>query len=220
MKNIICCTFALFFALAFIGCTQDITEPGEPAIETTSLSKSVRAEFVRLPYYARMGIMLADYAVVYFYVNDPGVVPEDFNLLRVFNPAGTATLNPEDWAVDGFNIRSNPDDAIPRKVHLYGKGAVPFWFIPADAMNDATADGELTILEMGTLSSVRGTAEHFVEELHPSGIPDGGHEHPSLHLEAHGNLDNGGKFKVTIGVNSQHGEVRTTGKIVLDAGNH
>ncbi len=164
--------------------------------------------------------MLEGYAVVYFYVNDPGVVPEDFNLLRMFNPAGTATLTTDDWAVDGFNIRSNPEDAIPRKVHLYGKGAVPFWFIPADAMNSATADGELTILEMDALPSVRGIAEHFVEELHPSGIPDGGHKHPALHLEAHGYLDNGGKFKITIGVNSQHGEVRTTGKVLLETANY
>jgi hypothetical protein len=103
---------------------------------------------------------------------------------------------------------------------LYGKGTVPFWFIPADAMNDATADGVLTILEMEDLPSVRGTAEHFLEELHPSGIPVGGHAHPSLHLEAHGYLNSGGKFKVTIGVNSQHGEVRTNGTIKLETATH
>jgi hypothetical protein len=69
--------------------------------------------------------------------------------------------------------------------------AVPFWFVPADAVLEAMEDGVLTIAELAALPGrITGTATRFNEELHPHPLPPalggGGHPNPKLVQSARG----------------------------------
>jgi hypothetical protein len=87
---------------------------------------------------------------VYFYVADPDVIPADFNLLTIFDPRA---LSVTDWAVEGFGVFDGP---TPRKTHLTGKGAVPFWFIAEAQLATARSDGFINMPEFGTSGSYQG----------------------------------------------------------------
>lgn len=141
------------------------------------------------PYYARIEptvphIPIVDgWAVIAFY-RDPGCIPPDFNLLRLFNPPAAFGCP---LTVAGFNLWSaDPFTRPPMVAWAHGTGAVPFWFVPAAAAIVAMEDGVLTIGELAGLDGrLEGSAAGFVEMLQPFG---GGAPTPKLVQQAQGAL--------------------------------
>jgi hypothetical protein len=139
------------------------------------------------------------WAAIYFY-RDPGCVPADFNLLTLFDFEAFGC----DLEVEGFDLwEVEPLSAPPKIFIAKGTGAVPVWFVPVDVINQAMADGELTIGELAGLEGLLvGTAAKFNETLHPFPLPPelggGGHPNPKIIMNAHGRLEDGRQFNLHI----------------------
>ena len=154
------------------------------------------------PYYARIEpspphvLHDGQWAAIVFY-RQPSCVPAGFNLLSFFHfgPAFGCDLT-----VHGASLwPGEPFAGAPKIVTSQGNGAVPIWFVPVTAINQATQDGELTIGELAALDGLMvGSAEHFNEVLHPSALPPelggGGHQNPKLIQDASGHLADGRAF--------------------------
>jgi hypothetical protein len=167
-----------------------------------------------VPAYARIEsghIYIADgWAVIVFY-RDPSCVRPDFNLLLFFDvPAAFGCpLTVEGFAV--YETEAYPMGA-PKVSHTKGTGAVPVWFVPAEVMLAAMADGELFIGELEALGGrLVGYATHFDEMLQPLPHPvfGGGHPNPKLIQTAHGALVDGRRFQYQL--TSVDGEVKSIG---------
>nr|NIR44451.1 hypothetical protein [Gemmatimonadota bacterium]NIR73651.1 hypothetical protein [Candidatus Kutchimonas denitrificans]NIR99610.1 hypothetical protein [Gemmatimonadota bacterium]NIT65230.1 hypothetical protein [Gemmatimonadota bacterium]NIV23763.1 hypothetical protein [Gemmatimonadota bacterium] len=183
--------------LAFAACERGATAPTDtpaapaaleapPPVQGANSTALVRttwpsAEDPGPPYYARIEpvpphVFIVDgWAVIQFY-RDPDCIPEGFNLLAFFDPPAAFGCP---LTVQGFNLWEGEVFAgAPRISQTQGTGAVPFWFIPADAVIDAMQDGELTIGELeGLTGRIVGHATHFHETLYPIG---GGHPSSKL----------------------------------------
>jgi hypothetical protein len=123
------------------------------------------------------------------FIRPPECVPLDFNLLETFDPAA---LNCP-LLVDGFTIWEDLSDPAPKSTQLDGLGEVPVWFVSWSEFQTATADGELTILELASLESLQiGSAEFYREQNHIFGV------HPVSHLTiaARGSLEDGRTFQL------------------------
>lgn len=154
------------------------------------------------PFYARIEpapphvIHDGQWAAIVFY-REPGCVPAGFNLLVFFDP-GPAFGCP--LTVHGASLwQGEPLVGAPKVVTTQGNGAVPVWFVPVGAFNQAAQDGDLKIGELAALDGlVVGYAEQFNEVLHPSPLPPelggGGHPNPKLIQDAHGRLEDGQTF--------------------------
>lgn len=105
------------------------------------------------------------WAAIPFY-RSPQCIPADFNLMDWFDP----DLDPADCPllVEGFAIW--PGDSIeglPRSTQLSGVDEVPVWFFEWSEVQDAMADGVLTIGELASLDSrIVGSASVYEEQLH------------------------------------------------------
>lgn len=172
------------------------------------------AESPGVPAYARIAsgeIYIADgWAVIAFY-RDPSCVRPDFNLLMFFDvPAAFGCpLTVEGFAL--YEPEAYPMGA-PKISHNKGTGAVPFWFVPAEAMLAAVADGELFIGELEALDGLLvGHATQFNEMLQPPPHPvfGGGHPNPKLIQTAHGTLVDGRRFQYHLTL--VDGEVKSIG---------
>jgi len=155
-----------------------------------------------VPAYARIelvdGVPLVHtdgtWAAITFY-RDPGGVPTDFNLLDFFD-APRAFGDP--LTVEGFEIwRIAPweegADQSPIQVVSHGLGAVPIWFVKFAELEEAIADGHLTIGELESLPSLRiGSAVYFKETLHPT--PGREAQQTKTQIAARGALEGGGSF--------------------------
>jgi hypothetical protein len=181
-----------------------IAEP-EPLLANGASQGLIRVTFPSeespgIPAYARIEsgqVYIADgWAVIAFY-RDPSCVRPDFNLLDFFDvPAAFGCpLTVEGFAL--YEPEAYPMGA-PRISHATGTGAVPFWFVPAEVMLNAVADGELFIGELEALDGLlMGHATQFNEVLQPLPHPvfGGGHPNPKLVLTAHGTLLDGRRFQ-------------------------
>src|SRR5262249_5590896 len=98
------------------------------------------------------------------------------------------------FLVEGFIVWPDPDSGgFPRSSELRGLGAVPIWFVKLSELQDAMADGEVTILELASLPSLRvGTATFYQEQLHY--FPPA--PRSSSEIRATGTLADGGSFSV------------------------
>jgi hypothetical protein len=140
---------------------------GPGAAESASAGEG-NESFGFLPFYARTGvndqILNEDWAVVYFYYEDaPGCVPDDFNLMNLFDPAA-----PSNCDVAATNGKSVPNpDGRPKHTSINGNGNVPVWFVPRAEFDTAIADGQLFIDEL-TAIALKGTASQFHETLNPA----------------------------------------------------
>jgi hypothetical protein len=205
-------TIAWFVAAALLAGCSDASQTLEPssriaAGEAASLSQGAGQGLVRTdwpsaedggpPYYARIytdRVFIVDgWAVVPFY-RGPDCIPADFNLLDFINiPAAFGCP----LTVEGFHLwRGAPFAAPPWISQKQGTGAVPYWFIPADAVLEAMQDNRLTIGELAALPGrIVGHASQFTETLHPEPDPErgGGHPAPMLNQNAHGTLDDDGR---------------------------
>ncbi len=154
------------------------------------------------PFYARTmppprPILIVDgWAVIQFY-RDPACIRVDFNLLAFFDPPAAFGCP---LMVEGSALwEGEPFVGAPMIAQNRGTGAVPFWFIPSDALLGAIQDGELTIGELGALPGrIVGYATYFSEMQHPTAPPEfggGGHPHAMLTQSAQGTLEDGRGFQ-------------------------
>jgi hypothetical protein len=140
------------------------------------------------------------WGAILFY-RDPECVPEDFNLVQFFDAptAFDCELNSQ-----GFSLwQREAMSGAPKITTTTGNGAVPVWFVPVEALNGVTQDGDLTIGELEGLDVLLvGHADLFEETLQPHSLPPdmggGGHPIPKLILNAHGQLEDGRQFSLHI----------------------
>ena len=145
-----------------------------------------------------------EWAAIPFY-RPPECVPIDFNLMNWFDESQAALDCP--FLVEGFGIWPGTEPTgFPRSTHLRGLGAVPVWFVRWSELQEAMADGELYILELATLPSLRiGTATLYAEELH---YQPPHHVSHSTMVGA-GTLEGGGSFAFyAIEIDLEYREVR------------
>lgn len=166
------------------------------------------------PFYARTAppprpIHIVDgWSVIQFY-RDPACIRPDFNLLAFFDPPAAFGCP---LVVEGFALwDGEPFVGAPKMAHQRGMGAVPFWFIPADAVLGAIEDGVLTIGELAALPGlIVGYATYFNDTQHPTAPPEfggGGHRNPVLTQNARGTLEDGRGFQYHL--TAVKGEVKT-----------
>lgn len=132
-------------------------------------------------------------------------VPPGFNLLEVFDFSSFSCA----LTVEGFQVWDNPPtpfpvDPGPIKVQSRGLGAVPIVFAHWDEIEEAMADGVLTLPELLDLpSAVEGTADRFVANYVNGPLPLG---FVMQKIVATGALTDGRSFRVHA--NSSQGGVR------------
>jgi hypothetical protein len=157
------------------------------------------------PFYARIEpapphfLHDGQWAAIVFY-RDPGCDEiQAFNLLNFFDfgPAFNCGLT-----VHGANYwEVEPLSGAPKMAHSLGNGAVPVWFVPLDAVQQAAQDGDLNVGELASLDGLLiGYARQFNEVLHPTQLPPqlggGGNPNPKMILNAHGWLEDGRTFRL------------------------
>ena len=164
------------------------------------------AEDPGIPFYARVELFPpfifndGEWAAVVFY-RDPECVPQDFNLISVFDVPGAFSCQ---HTVHGTSLwHGAPFAGAPRHINIEGNGAVPVWFVPWEAVEDqAKADGDLTISDLAAIDGLLvGYADQYTETLHPHADPafgGGGHPNPKMIINAKGQLDDGRDFGLHI----------------------
>ncbi len=183
-------------ALSVAGCGST-TDRGEPLGQNSQASvKTPNGGDV--PYYARIERSWIyhddEWAGVAFY-RPPSCVPAGFNLLDLLDIPGAFACTP--ITTDGFSIWDNGPgtDPAPTHVQLDGLGAVPIWFVKWSEMQDAVADGVLTIGELGALPSLLvGTASTYHENLHPLGTANVG----MIEISSSGTLQDCRSFRFNV----------------------
>ncbi len=157
----------------------------------------VRVDPQTVPYYARIVTGTGEWTPVIFY-RPPGCIPEDFNLLRFFDPPRAFACEP--MTVEGFAIwETGPGlDPAPNHARLRGLGAVPIWFVRTEDYLAAVDDGVLMIGELEALDPVTGHARLFGQTLHP--VPPV--ENGVLVVTATGTLQDGRTFRLHITLHS------------------
>jgi len=140
-----------------------------------------------------------EWAAIVFY-RDPGCVPADFNLIQFFDaPAAFACQ----LTTQGNSLWQGEALSGAPKITKTSGSAVPVWFVPVEALNQVTQDGNLTIGELEGLGGLLvGYADQYDETLQPHPLPPemggGGHPNPKLVLDAHGQLEDGRLFNLHI----------------------
>jgi hypothetical protein len=122
------------------------------------------------PYYANFaaGFIPSDDGIVGIaFYREQSCVPINFNLLVQFNPPAafgcTLTVEGKRW------LRNPATDPFPFQIRFSGLGAVPIYFVDADQLGAAAADGVLTIAELQALPSLLiGSADDFHQVIHNS----------------------------------------------------
>lgn len=154
------------------------------------------------PFYAaveRVFVPHTDEWAAITFLRQPGCVPDDFNLLDLFDvPAAFGCP----LTVQGHLIYKNappPVDDAPIQVSLHGLGAVPIWFVSWSEMQTALADDVLTVPELLSLPSLRiGSASFFKETQHPGNERPQGIDNGKIEITAHGTLTDGRIFQFQI----------------------
>jgi hypothetical protein len=216
-------TIIWFVAAAVLAGCGEAAQPLAPAhdiaaAKTTMAAGSglVRTAFPSAddpgpPYYARIytdRVFIVDgWAIVPFY-RDPTCIRPDFNLLGFIDIPAAFGCAP---TVEGFHLwHGAPFAAVPKITQTQGTGAVPYWFLPAEAVLEAMQDERLTIGELAAIPGrIVGHASQFTEMLHPVPDPEIGGGHPAQKLiqNARGTLEDGRRFQFDVVV--VQGTIRT-----------
>jgi hypothetical protein len=141
-------------------------------------------------------------APIVFY-REPETVPDDFNLLEFFDLRLWTGEVVSPLTIDGFEIwekfpptpESRP---APLAAKWQGLGAVPVWFVSWPELQQAVADGQLTMPDLSSMSPLKGTASFYTEHLYP---PEA-FEVPGIMIDAQGQLQDGTRFRFFTGVTS------------------
>jgi len=189
---------------------EAITAEGDIAALTAGAGAAVRTSWPSAqdpgpPFYARLDpipphVPVDNGWVALVFYRNPDCIPAGFNLIEFFDaPAAFACpvvmTGSSIWAVAPFV-------GSPRVATQQGN-AVPVWFLPADAMLAALADGRVTIGEIATIPGrMIGVATKFNEVLHPHPLPPhlggGGHPNPGIVINAQGRLADGRSFQLLV----------------------
>ena len=199
----------LFGALIFCACEKEnpdllIEDQAQTQLEESALKGAesngmTQTEATPWPMAARMGggaeytiPATEEYGVIIFYVNDPGVIPEDHN----FHPMGWFV--PEAWGLpqDAFSVEGTawflPDYPMaPHHYHVKGKGNVLVWIITFDQVLELYNSGVITIPKIAACNPLVGHATAYNEFLKPYG--GGAHVYGGV-FNAKGILEDGRKF--------------------------
>lgn len=164
------------------------------------------AEDPGMPFYARVELLPpfifndGEWAAIIFY-RDPGCVPADFNLIKVFDvPAAFSCPH----TVQGSSLWHGAIlNGAPKIINIGSSGAVPVWFVPWEAVKDQAHPGG--VLTVGDLQHIEGRlvgyADQYAEELQPHPDPafgGGGHPNPKMIVNASGQLEDGRQFYLHI----------------------
>lgn len=151
-------------------------------------------DFPGPPIYAGIGpgtdsFHTADWAMIPFY-RDPDCVPEDFNLMGLFDNPGAFACP---LTIEGFVIRDTPQPSPPIMAQFDGLPGMPIWFVSWPELQAGMADGVLTMVELRAMASLRtGVADSYYERFHAQGT-----SHPTTHvIVTDGSLTDGRSFQV------------------------
>jgi hypothetical protein len=203
---------AIILALVLTACDQSAEEVGEQppaATDAAEIGASQDNEPLviesggEVPFYARIGenetISDGEWTVIVFY-RQPECIPADFNLNQFFHfpdensPGAFGCAPPTTTGVETWQNGPETDPA-PLVAETTGRGAVPIWFIAQAEIEEAMADGELTIGELaGMPSLLKGTAASYDEYLRPSQS----NSQSVVQFTAEGTLADGGSFTVDV----------------------
>ncbi len=165
-------------------------------VSAPSVSANVRLPGGDVPFYARIAAAEVyhtdEWAAVVFY-RPPSCVRPDFNLLDFYDVPAAFACGP--LTTGGHEIWANgpATDPAPKMTDLHGLGAVPVWFVSWPALEQAVADGMLTIGELDALPRHTGAASFFHELLHPEGAKT-----YVIEINATGTLEDGRTFRLHI----------------------
>ncbi len=154
------------------------------------------------PFYAaleRLFVPHTDEWAAISFLRQPGCVPDDFNLLDLFDvPAAFGCP----LTVQGHVIYKNappPVDSAPIQANLHGLGAVPIWFVSWPELQVALADDVLTVPELLSLPSLLiGSASFFKETQHPGNERPQGEGNGKIEITARGTLTDGRTFQFQV----------------------
>lgn len=136
-----------------------------------------------------------EYGIITFYVNDPGIIPDDHNFNHPMGwlvPAAGDLLQ-EDFSVEGTAWWLPDYPMAPHHYHMKGKGNVLFWIITFDQVLELYGDGsgEVTIPKILACDPLVGHATSYTENVRPYG--GGAHVYGGVFI-AQGNLMDGRRF--------------------------
>ncbi len=203
--------FILILIVFIAGCQKEPVSPVPTKSNiTVDQQQAEKFDFIPLPFWARTDaiFVLNGYGIIYFYVQEPSIIPTGFNLLTFFDPMNSTAVPLNDWAVDGFRIFHHLKDGWPIELHLEGKGAVPFWFFTEQQIVTALADGVLTMPELESLNPIKGHATKFLENIHTT--------KRILNVSAKGSLDGGGSFHFSAAAKLHKSVLKYNGKLTLN----
>lgn len=182
------------------------SEPVEPTAEPPAEGET---ELVRVeagdgpPFYARFGenetFGDAERVAIVFY-RSPDCIPADFNMNAFFHfpgDSGPGAFGCQPGTTDVVEYWAGAPGSGPAPVvsEMTGRGAVPVWFFSRADINNANADGVVTIGELAALESRQvGSAATYSELLHPSQS----NAQPLIQFRAEGTLEDGGDFLVDV----------------------
>lgn len=152
------------------------------------------------PMYARVTTIInqtfqdGDLLAIPFY-RPPSCVPEDFNLLELFDLPGPQ--GPGAFACPlltrGF-LLIEPDAPLgtfPRQA-VMTEGDVPFWFVDWEAFQGEMADGVVTIADLEAMDPLKGVSTRYHETLRPRD------EDHLIVITAGGMLEDGRSFRFHV----------------------
>lgn len=178
---------------------EDQTTLADSALKGTDSNGMTQTEATPWPMAARLGggaeyciPATEEYGIITFYVNDPGVIPEEHN----FYPMGYFV--PEVWGLpqEAFSVEGKawwlPDYPMsPHHYHIKGKGDVLFWIITFDQVLDLYESEEITIPKIAACNPLVGYAKSYTENVRPYG--GGAHVYGGV-FTAKGTLEDGRRF--------------------------
>lgn len=172
-------------------------DPGPPAY--SQVQRSFGPEQFFIPH-------TSEWAAIPF-LREPVCVPPDFNLLNFadFTPAfpgGPPRPFICPLTVEGFAMYDDgppPEDLAPILSQFHEATEVPIWFAAWSELEPVASDGDLTMLELMTLSSLRiGYATFYKETVQPGVERPQGPGNGKIEINASGYLEDGGSFRMHV----------------------
>jgi hypothetical protein len=141
------------------------------------------------------------------FLRHPSCIPLDFNLLDFNDFTPAFPMGPPrpflcPLTVEGFALWKNgppPIDFVPIFSELHGTGELPVWFVSWPDLVAATGDGDLTLLELLTMSSLQiGSADFYKETVQPGINRPQGPGNGKIEMNGSGLLLDGRSFQFSV----------------------